>query len=82
MFELLETDTSMFELLMDGCIVYGDKAVGFQQIEEFIEKVVGILTYKPQEILYIVMIKNPKATVEASVGLITLPVLRQSLRIR
>jgi hypothetical protein len=44
-------DTGTNQLVVDGGIVYGNEAVGFEEVEKFIKKIVGIVCDELTEIL-------------------------------
>lgn len=55
--ELFLADIELFELIVDGGIVDGNKIVGFQEMQKFIQKVVRVITNEFQEIVKIFLIK-------------------------
>jgi len=56
-FELLVRDTSSFKFSMDGSKVYGNEAIVFEEVKKFIQKVIGIIAYKYEKVLQVIIIQ-------------------------
>ena len=65
--KLLAADTCAFECPVDGGIVYRYKAVGLEEIQQFVEKIVGILLNEKLEVMNIVVIEMSEVRSKALV---------------
>jgi hypothetical protein len=57
LFESLSRHTCTFKLTMDSTEVDRNKAIGLEEIEKFIKKVVGIVAYKCEQVLNIIVVE-------------------------
>ena len=51
-------DSHADKFIVDRCVVYWDEAIGLEHAKEFVEKIVGILSDKLQEIMDVGLMKS------------------------
>ena len=50
-------DTGSFKFSIDRSVVYRNEAIYFEEIKKLVQKVVGIVTYKYEEVLQVIVIQ-------------------------
>jgi len=49
--------------------MHRDKSILLEQVEKFVEEVVWVVSYKPEKVLDVVSVQNPKTTVMSATGM-------------
>jgi hypothetical protein len=62
--KLFAADSSSNKFVVDDSVVYRNETVRFEKEKELVEKVIGVLLNKPEEILYIVVVQESNLTCE------------------
>ena len=58
MLKLLATDACALECPVDGRVVYRKETIGFEEVQQFVEEVVGILSNKELEIMNVIVVEE------------------------
>jgi hypothetical protein len=56
--KLLPRHASLLEFTVGGCIVYRYKAVGFEEVKEFVKEEVGVDVHEAEEVLNIILMEK------------------------
>jgi hypothetical protein len=68
-FEFLVRHPSSFEFSMDSGVVDRNKAICLEEVEQFIKEVVGIVAYKYEKVVNIIVIENSRSAKVSFLGL-------------